>query len=333
MENLICLGIEATAHTFGASIVLGSGKILSDVKETYTNEKGGIIPMEAANHHAKIGLKIIEQAIKDANIKEENIDIISFSASPGLAPSLIQGMKFAKDLALKLKVPLIGVNHLTAHLEIGKLLTKVKNPVFILATGANTQIIALEGNKYRIFGEALSIGIGNALDKFGRSINLGFPAGPKIEQLAKKGSYVELPYVVKGMDIEFSGIITKASDLYKQKKASKEDLCFSLQETLFSMLTEVSERALAHTEKSELLLIGGVAANKRLSEMLNIMCQEREAKFSVVPIQHSMDHGAMIAWTGILQYKTNTDYYKNLKLEDIDINPRQRIDEKEINWV
>ena len=212
-------------------------------------------------------------------------------------------------------------------------MTKAKDPVFILATGANTQIIALEGNKYRIFGEALTIGIGNAFDKFGREIGLGFPAGPKIEEIAKKGSYVDLPYVVKGMDIEFSGIITKAINLYKQKKASKEDLCFSLQETLFSMLTEISERALAHTEKNELLLIGGVAASKRLIEMLETMCKERDAIFHVVPIKYSGDNASMISWTGILQYKTKPEYYKNLDLDIVDIKPRQRIDEIDVTWI
>ena len=135
------------------------------------------------------------------------------------------------------------------------------------------------------------------------------------------------------MDIEFSGIITKAINLYQQKKASKEDLCFSLQETLFSMLTEVSERALAHTEKKELLLIGGVAANKRLIEMLEIMCKERNSKFYVVPVKYSGDNASMIAWTGILQYKSDPDFYKNLNLENIDIKPRQRIDEIEVNRV
>ncbi len=332
-DKLICLGIESTAHTFGASIVTDKGEILSDIRATYTTDKGGIIPSECANHHKKVKDSIIEKAIEEAGINEENISIISFSQSPGLPLSLAVGKNVAIELVKKLKVPLIPANHLVAHLEIGRLLTKAKDPVFILATGANTQIIALEGNRYRIFGEALTIGIGNALDKFGREINLGFPSGSKIEELAKSGKYIDLPYVVKGMDIEFSGIITKAISLYKQKKASKEDLCFSLQETLFSMLTEVSERALAHTEKNELLLIGGVAANKRLINMLELMCKDRNAKFYVVPIKHSGDNATMISWTGILQYKSNPSYYKNLDLNEIDIKPRQRIDGIDINWI
>ena len=323
---MISLGIESTAHTFGIGIVDDKGRVLANAKDMYKTEKGGILPTEAKEHHLKLKNEILEKALKEAKLRIEDMDIISFSQGPGLPPCLVVGKNFAKELALKHKKPLIGVNHLIAHLEIGKVLTKTKDPVFILATGANTQIIAFEGGKYRVFGECLSIAVGNALDKFRRNIGLGFPAGPKIEELAKKGKYVELPYVVKGMDVEFSGIVTHAANLYK-KGAKKEDLCFSIQETIFSMLTEVAERAMAHTGKKELLLIGGVAANKRLIEMLTIMCRERKAKFYVVPVEYSGDQGVMIAWTGILEYKRNKKYYSNLDIKKVDINSNWRIDD------
>lgn len=320
-----CIGIESTAHTFSCSIVNDKGEILSEAREMYKNPEKGIIPNECADFLKKVKGRIILGAIENSKIKK--FDLIAFSQGPGMPLSLYVGLHAAKELAQEYKIPLVGINHLIAHLEIGKLMTKVKDPVFILATGANTQIIAFEGEKYRIFGECLSIGIGNALDKFGREIGLGFPAGPKIEELAKKGKYIELPHVVKGMDVEYSGIITKAIQMYR-KGIKKEDLCFSLQETMFSMLTEVSERALAHTEKNELLLIGGVAANKRLIEMLKIMCKERGCKFEVVPMKFSGDNAAMIAWTGILEYKKNKkEYYNNLDIKKIDINPKWRIDD------
>jgi tRNA A37 threonylcarbamoyltransferase TsaD len=245
----------------------------------------------------------------------EDVDFISFSQGPGLPLSLYAGLNFAKNLALKYKKPLIGVNHLLAHLESGKLFTNIKNPVFILATGANTQIIFFEGNSYHIGGECLSIGLGNALDKFGRELGLGFPA--------------ELPYVVKGMDVEFSGIITRAGQLFKNG-IKREDLCFSLQETCFAMLTEVAERALAHTGKKELLLIGGVAANKRLISMLKIMCSERGSEFGVVPLGYSGDNAAMISWQGILEYK-NEKFNKD-KIEKLDIKPGWRVEDVEIKY-
>ena len=319
-----CIGIESTAHTFSCAVVNDNGKILSEIREMYQNPEKGIIPNECAEFLKKVKDRIIYDAVEDSKVK--NFDLIAFSQGPGMPLSLWVGANAAKELAEKYKIPLVGVSHLISHLEIGKLMCKVKDPVFILATGANTQIIAFEGGKYRIFGEALSIGIGNALDKFGREIGLGFPAGSKIEELAKKGNYIELPYVVKGMDVEYSGITTRAIQLYKQG-VKKEDLCFSLQETMFSMLTEVAERALAHTEKNELLLIGGVAANGRLIEMLWIMCKERKAKFEVVPIKWSGDQAAMIAWTGILEYKKNKKYYDKLDIKKIEINSRWRVDD------
>lgn len=295
------------------------GKILSEVREMYKSLDKGIVPNKCAEFLKSVKDKVIKNAILESKVNK--FDLVAFSQGPGMPLSLWIGANAAEELSKKYKIPLVPVNHLIAHLEIGKLMCKVKDPVYILATGANTQIIAFEGEKYRIFGESLSIGLGNALDKFGREIGIGFPAGPKIEELAKKGKYIELPYVVKGMDVEFSGIITKAIQLYK-KGANKEDLCYSLQETIFAMLTEVSERALAHTDKKELLLIGGVAANKRLISMLSKMCKDRNVRFEVVPMKWSGDNGAQIAWAGILNYKKDKK-----SLDKAEINPKWRVDE------
>jgi len=147
-----------------------------------------------------------------------------------------------------------------------------------------------------------------------------------IEELAKKGSkLIDLPYVVKGMDVSFAGIITKAAQLFKDK-AKEEDLCYSLQEVCFAMLAEVAERAMAHTGKSELILIGGVAANKRLCEMLSIMCKERNASFFPVPLEYCGDQGVMIAWQGILEYKAGK------RISEIEIYPYERVDEVEVMW-
>ena len=321
MRNLICLGIECTAHTFGAALVDSKGKILEEKRDMYTSEHGGIIPWDAAKHHEKIGKEMTFEVLHG-----KKPDFVAFSQSPGMAPCLVAGMKVAKQVANELNVPLIGVNHIAAHLEIGRLLTKAKDPIFVFTSGANTQIIAHE-DKYRIFGETLDVGIGNALDKFGREIGLGFPAGPKIEELAKKGKYIELPYTVKGMDVDFSGIITKCINLYKQG-VSKEDLCYSLQETVFAMLAEITERALAHCDKKEVLLIGGVAANKRFCEMLDKMCKARKAKFYATPLKYCGDQAAQIGWLGILSYP----YVKQEKLSHIDIDPYLRVDQIETPW-
>lgn len=323
---MICIGLESTAHTFGCSVLDGGGRILSDVREIYKTNSGGMIPIEVAKHHEGVKDEVISKAIEESGQKK--FDLVSFSQGPGLPPCLKVGLKAAKDLALRLNIPLVGVNHCISHLTSGLLFTGAKDPIFVYCSGANTQIIGLESGKYRIFGEALSIALGNMLDKFGREIGLGFPAGPVIEEIAKKGKYIELPYVVKGMDVELSGILTKTINLYKDG-ILKEDLCYSLQETVFAMLAEVSERALAHTGKDELLLIGGVAANQKFCEILNKMCEERKAKFYAVPLKYSADNAAMIAWQGILEQKFAV---KEKQIEKLDINPCERTDDVEVRW-
>jgi N6-L-threonylcarbamoyladenine synthase len=336
----IILGIESTAHTFGVGIVKNE-KILANVKKTYTTEVGGIIPMESAKHHAQCKNEVYFEALDESSIKEKDIEAISFSQAPGLAPCLLEGMKFAKELSVKLNKPLVPVNHCVAHLEIGKL-TGAKDPVMLYASGANTQIIAYASGKYRVFGETLDIGVGNFIDNFARYSGIGFPGGPAIQKLAEKstplgvppsaecrGNYIELPYKVKGMDIALSGILTNLKQKVESEKYDFSDLAYSMQETVFAMLVETAERALAHTGKKELLLGGGVACNSRLQEMCKIMCKERGAKFFCPERPLLVDNAAMIAFLGEIMFKSGI---KEKNLEKIDINPRERTDDVDVKW-
>jgi len=325
------LGIESTAHTFGVAVVSKS-KILSNVADSYKTEKGGIVPVEAAKHHEAIKEEVYEKALKQAEISEQEIEAIAFSQGPGLAPCLLVGLKFAKELASKFDVPIIPVNHCIAHLEIGRI-TGAKDPVLLYVSGANTQIIAYAAGRYRIFGETLDIGIGNFIDTFARYAGLGFPGGPKIAQLAssKNVKYVELPYSVKGMDVAFSGMLTKLRQMLESKKYKLEDLAFSLQETAFAMLLEASERAMAHLGKSELLLGGGVACNKRLQEMAQIMCRERGAKSFCPPNELLQDNAAMIAFLGEIMFLAGIKV-QGKGIENLDIKPYERTDDVKISW-
>ena len=135
------LGIESTAHTFGVAVLDFDGKILSNVKDAYTTEEGGMIPLEVRKHHVEVADMLFEEALVEAGIDKGQIEVIAFSNAPGLAPCLLEGMKFAKELARRLKKPLVPVNHCVAHLEIGRL-THAKNPVMLYVSGANTQVIA-----------------------------------------------------------------------------------------------------------------------------------------------------------------------------------------------
>jgi len=325
----IILGVESTAHTFGVGIVR-DGKILSNVRSMYSTETGGIIPMDSAKHHKEVSEEIYKKSLNDANIDENEIDAIAFSQGPGLPPCLLEGLRFVKSLSKKLNKPIIPVNHCVAHLEIGKT-TGAKDPVLLYVSGANTQVIAYSSGKYRIFGETLDVGVGNFIDNFARYSGIGFPGGPKIEQLAKSGKYIELPYKVKGMDIALSGILTNLHQKIHSKKYSIEDLSYSLQETVFAMLVETAERALAHVGKNELLLGGGVACNSRLQEMCKIMCKERGAKFFCPERGLLVDNGAMIAYLGELLFKKGIKF-SGKDIEKLDILPRQRTDDVVVNW-
>jgi N6-L-threonylcarbamoyladenine synthase len=325
---MICLGIESTAHTFGVGIAElkdGKGRVLSNIIRPVVTKTGGIIPVQAAEHHVEVCGQAITEALAVASVGIKGIDIFSFSQGPGMGHCLRVGAAGARTLATVNKKQLVGVNHCIAHLEIGKLLTSAKDPVLLYVSGANTQVIAFEGGKYRIFGETLDIGTGNLLDAFARHIKLGFPGGPQIMKLAESGKkYVELPYVVKGMDVTFGGILTNLKRKFDSGQYSTEDLCYSLQETVFAMLVEVAERALAHTGKNELLLGGGVACNARLQAMCKAMCEERGAKLFVPERQFLVDNGAMIAWLGILEHKAG----KSMPVEKSAIRPYWRTDQE-----
>ncbi len=329
----ICLGIESSADDFGIGISTFKGEILANQSDSYIPSQGGIHPREAARHHSEVADKVLNQALTKAQIKPQDLTAIAFSQGPGLGPCLRTGATIARALASYLEVPLIGVNHSIAHIEIGKLKTGAKDPVTLYASGGNTMVTAYESRRYRVFGETLDIALGNCLDVFAREAGLksrkGLPLGAAVEQFALKGKkLISLPYVVKGMDLSLSGLLTAAtSALYDGCRL--EDVCYSLQENAFSMVTEVTERALAHTEKNEVLLTGGVAANKRLQSMLTIISEEHNAQFNVVPLEFATDNGAMIAWTGTLAFS----HRLVTPLEESFVKLRWRVDKVDVPWM
>ncbi len=351
---MLVLGIESTAHTFGVS-VLKDTEILSNIRDIYTTETGGLVPVKLQDHHVECCEKVIKDALEKANINGKNItikdiELISFSRSPGMGNTLRIGAIVARTLSLLNNIPIIGVNHAIAHLEIGKMMTGAKDPVMLYASGANTQIIALYGGKYRVFGESLDTGIGNFIDTVAREMDLGFPGGPLIEELAEKyrhridGKLIDLPYSVKGMDVAFSGLLhnikVKLENFRVKFKNSgkefdregferlKEEIAFSAQEVAFAMLVEVSERAMAHCDKKELILGGGVGCNKRLQEMCTKMCEERGAKFFVPPKSVLIDNAAMIAWLGFREYSSG----RRMDINSCQIDPYERVDDVEVLW-
>ena len=327
------MGIECTAHTLGIGIIDFEGQVYSRINDMYVPEKGGIHPVQAKEQHLENFMGVINRALIESNISIKDIDLIAFSQSPGLAPVLKIGALVSRMLSQILNIPIVAVNHCVAHVEIGRLMCKIEDPLTLYVSGGNTIVSAFDSNRYQIFGETLDLPIGNMIDSFARDAGLSHPGGPKIEKLAQNSEkYLALPYVVKGMDLSFSGLYTAAKRLLESKKFEKEynlnDVANSLQETAFAMLTEVTERALAHTEKNEVLLTGGVAANKRLQTMIEYISNEHNARFEVVPLKFAGDNGAMIGWTGILRYKSEGGH----NLSDTIIKPKERMDQISIPW-
>ena len=300
---MLGLGIESTAHTFSCAIIRkdGSrGKILSDVRRIYRPEDGmGIHPREASRHHVENSSGVLSECLSEAGVSVSDLDIVSYAAGPGLGPCLRVGAVVARSLASFYKIPIYPVNHAIGHIELGKLLTGASNPLVLLVSGGHTMLLAFSDRQWRVFGETLDITLGQLLDQFGRSLGFASPCGRDIEELAASSDrYVPLPYTVKGNDVSFSGLLSATKSVAKKSRA---DACYSIQETAFAMISEAVERALSFTGKRELMIVGGVAANRRLSEMLRDVCRRHGARFFAVPLRYSGDCGSQICWTGLLE--------------------------------
>ena len=332
MDAPAVLGIESTAHTASVGVVQrtpdGRTVVLSNLIDPYSPEEGGIHSREAANHHADVLPRLIHEALGSVGVSARELTAVAFSQGPGLGPCLRTGASAARALALTVDRPLVGVNHCVAHLEVGRAVLGCDDPVLLYTSGGNTQVIAYAAGRYRVFGETLDIGIGNMLDKLGRQMGLPFPAGPTLEAMARGGErLLPLPYSVKGMDVAFSGMLTAALQFLERGEDPK-DVAMSVQETAFAMLVEVTERAMAHVGRDEVLLGGGVAANGRLREMADIMAEERGARSWVPPIDLCVDNGAMIAILGLVMHEAGV----RTPLEASGVRQRFRTDEVEVTW-
>jgi glycoprotease/Kae1 family metallohydrolase len=331
---MLCLGIESTAHTFSVAIVRKDGgddyhgwTFLSNIRKPYVTKKGGFVPAQVSDHHVAICGDAFHEALATAGVRMDDVDCIAFSQGPGIGSCLRIGIALARSLSLRYNKPLVAVNHCVAHLEIGRILSGYEDPVLLYASGANTQIIAFEQGRYRVFGETLDIGVGNFLDQVARSLGLGFPGGPQIEALATQGSYVPIPYTVKGMDVQFGGMVSHIKRAIAAGE-KPENICYSMQETAFAMLTEVAERALSHTHKQALVLGGGVACNARLQAMCAQMAAERGAVCYVPPKEFLVDNAGMIAATGALLFLHGI----TTPILESGMLPQQRTDAITVTW-
>ena len=323
------LGVESTAHTFSVSVMDSRGRILSNAKSVYKPPQGsGIHPFEASQSHHRAASAVLAEALSSSGVSYGDLKAVSYAMGPGLGPCLRVGAVVARALASSLDVPLVPVNHAIGHIELGCLLTGAEDPVVLLVSGGHTMVIAFSGGRWRVLGESLDLTLGQLLDQFGRHFGLSSPCGPAIERAASESDhYIRLPYSVKGNDVSFSGLLT-ASKLLVDRGSSFADVSYSIQETAFAMVAEVTERALAFTGKKEVMLVGGVAANRRLSAMLTTMAARHSASVTFTPLEYSGDCGAQIAWTGWLAHGKGV----RVSIEEADVRQSWRLDSVDIPW-
>ncbi|ESL05701.1 O-sialoglycoprotein endopeptidase [Trypanosoma rangeli SC58] len=368
-RRTLALGIEGSANKIGVGIVDAAGNVLSNERETYITPAGtGFLPRETAQHHTTHILRLVQAALTAAQVRPSDISVICYTKGPGMGAPLAVGCTVAKTLSLLWSVPLVGVNHCIGHIEMGRVVTGSKNPVVLYVSGGNTQVIAYAEHRYRIFGETIDIAVGNCLDRTARLLGLSNDPAPgyNIEQCAKRGRlFIELPYVVKGMDMSFTGLLSFVEALLQHPKFKDkdkclatvspsalsstctqrralpngvhsavddpfgiDDICYSLQETMFAVLAEVTERAMAQCASNEVLIVGGVGCNLRLQEMMREMAKSRGGQCYDMDARYCIDNGCMIAYAGLLEYTAGGF----TPLPNATITQRFRTDEVHVSW-
>ena len=332
---VVAIGFEGSANKLGVGIIR-DGTVLSNPRVTYITPPGeGFLPRHTAKHHQKHVLEVLQKALDEADMEPKDIDVVCYTKGPGMGSPLVTVAVVARTVAQLWNKPIIGVNHCIGHIEMGRQVTGADNPTVLYVSGGNTQVIAYSEQRYRIFGETIDIAVGNCLDRFARVLKLSNDPSPgyNIEQMAKKGfKFMELPYAVKGMDVSFSGLLSfieeRAPGLVKSGDYTPEDLCFSLQETIFAMLVEITERAMAHCGSAQVLVVGGVGCNMRLQQMMRQMAEERSASLCATDDRYCIDNGAMIAQAGLEMFRSG----QVTEWEDTFCTQRFRTDEVLVTW-
>ncbi|CAL5398772.1 unnamed protein product [Camellia sinensis] len=259
-----------------------------------------------AQHLLQHILPLIKSAPKTAQITLNDIDCFCYTKGPGMNAPLQVTAVVVRILSQLWKKPIVAVNQCVAHIEMGRVVTRADGLVVLYASGGNTQVIAYSEGRYRIFGETKDIAVGNCLDRFGNYFLclMIHTLGTTLSRLAKKGEkFIDLPYVVKGMDVSFSGILSYPEEKLKNNACTSADSCYSLQ---IARNCVSNARGDYRLSKKDVLIVGGVGCNERLQEMMRIMCSERGRKLFATDDRYCVDSGAMIAYTGLLAYANET---------------------------
>ena len=310
MKDIYTLGIESSCDETSVAVVKNGREILSNIIDTQIpiHEKyGGVVPEIASRNHIEAISRVTKKALKDANIKLEDIDAITPTYGPGLVGALLVGLSYATALSFAINKPLVGVNHIQGHIAANYITYPELQPPFIccMMSGGNTQIVYVKSyTEFEVLGKTRDDAIGEAFDKVARVVGLGYPGGPKVDKLAKDGKpEIELPKThFENMDFSFSGIKTAVINLHhKDPNINKADLCASFQKTVTEILIENVKKAIKLTNIKTVVLAGGVSANSYIRKSF-LELEKKDIKIYMPDLKLCTDNAAMIASAGYYNY-------------------------------
>lgn len=310
-KDIYVLGIESSCDETSVAIVKNGREILSNVINSQIKiheNYGGVVPEIASRCHTEVINQVTKQALKDANMKIEDIDVICTTYGPGLVGALLVGVSYAKGLSFATGKPLLGVNHIEGHIAGNYITHKDLKPPFLclMMSGGNTQIVHVKDyTEFEVLGKTRDDAIGEAFDKVARVVGLGYPGGPKVDKLAKEGKeIIDLPVAhIDNMDFSFSGIKTAVINLnHKNPNINKADLCLSFEKAATDMLENNIKKAIKETQINKIVLAGGVSANSYIRTRLEKLSEKNNLEIYFPELILCTDNAAMIASAGYYNY-------------------------------
>lgn len=330
-KDITILALETSCDETAASVVRNGYEVLSNIVNSQIESHkrfGGVVPEVASRHHVENITMVIEEALVEAHMTWEDIDAVAVTEGPGLIGALLVGINAAKALALAHSKPLIPVHHIAGHVYANHIEERLTFPMLALViSGGHTELVLMKDHMtFEVIGETRDDAVGEAYDKVARTIDLPYPGGPHVDRLAASGEDVlEFPRpIMDDYDFSFSGlksaVINKLHNL-NQKGISynKEDVAASFQASVIDVLTTQTFKALEDYDIKQLLICGGVAANRGIRARMEMMCDSNDVKLLIPPLNLCTDNAAMIGAAAYYQYIAG-------KFGTMDLNGRSNID-------
>ena len=324
MKDIIILGIESSCDETSVAVVKNGREVLSNVINTQISIHelyGGVVPEIASRNHVENISPVMKEALKEANIKIDDVDGIACTYGPGLVGALLVGVSYAKALSYAANKPLIGVNHIQGHIAANYITYKELKPPFLtlLISGGNTQLVLVKDyTKFEILGKTRDDAVGEAFDKIARVIGLGYPGGPKMDKLAQEGTpNIVLPKVhIDGLDFSFSGLKTAIINLHhKTPDINKADLAASFEKDVAEILLENTKKAVKETNINKIALAGGVSANSYIRKAFKELEEKENIEIYYPELKLCTDNAAMIASAGYYNFLKGN--FSDLKLNAV----------------